>query len=180
MPCGAHVQFYEQAVAKLRSHIAVNKNVKVDFKDGAREDVCAIAFDTKGPEIRTGVLAGGVRSVPLKMGATMRLHTSPEWADKCTASDVFIDYARLPDVVKVGGHVMIDDGNLMLTIRETNPAAGVVVCNVFNDSSLSSRKGVNLPGALVDLPAVSEKDVADLQLAAKVREHTAAAAAAPQ
>ena len=140
----------------------------MDFSDGAREDVCGIAFDTKGPEIRTGILAGGLRTVQLMQGDTVRLRTGREWADKCTAADVYVDYARLADVVRPGGRVMMDDGNLTLMITETRPREGVVVCTAFNDALLSSRKGCNLPGADVDLPAVSEKDVADLQLAAKV------------
>lgn len=78
---------------------------------------------------------------------------------------MYIDYKNLPQVIQVGKHIYVDDGILSLEVLEVLPD-GVHV-KASNAGKLCSRKGVNLPGTPVDLPALSEKDKADLKFAVK-------------
>uniref|UniRef100_A0AAY4AEG8 Pyruvate kinase n=1 Tax=Denticeps clupeoides TaxID=299321 RepID=A0AAY4AEG8_9TELE len=120
----------------------------------------AIALDTKGPEIRTGLQAD--EQVELLRGATVRVVTKETDGDKTDGSVVWVDYPSLPKVVKMGGRIYIDDGLIALKVQEIGKD-WVEAC-VENGGTLGSRKGVNLPGAeLVNLPAVSPRDQADLQ-----------------
>uniref|UniRef100_A0A673BX14 Pyruvate kinase n=1 Tax=Sphaeramia orbicularis TaxID=375764 RepID=A0A673BX14_9TELE len=123
----------------------------------------AIALDTKGPEIRTGLVKGKVEEeVELAKGDSVRVVTAESEKDNTNGKLVWVDYPNLPKVLKEGGTIYIDDGLIALKVVEigsdwvdTVVEAGGVLC---------SRKGVNLPGCdLIGLRAVSERDEADLR-----------------
>ncbi|XP_059921033.1 uncharacterized protein LOC132467619 isoform X3 [Gadus macrocephalus] len=123
----------------------------------------AIALDTKGPEIRTGLVKGSVEGeVGLKKGDQVRVVTAEADRDHTDGSVVWVDYPSLPKVIQKGGQIYIDDGLIALKVLETGPDWVDTV--VEAGGLLCSRKGVNLPGCdLLDMPAVSERDEADLR-----------------
>ena len=127
----------------------------------------AILLDTKGPEIRSGKLAhdeSGHATMTLEAGQTITLQTNAErYATQSTTSDLYIDYPNLATAVQMGGKVLLDDGAVVLTVTAVDAHHGTVTCRIENTNELRSRAGVNLPLAdTSDLPALSEKDKADI------------------
>ncbi|KAG6878659.1 hypothetical protein C0993_001182 [Termitomyces sp. T159_Od127] len=124
----------------------------------------AIALDTKGPEIRTGLTRDGV-DYPVTPGHEFVISTDPKYSEVCDDKVVFVDYKNLPKVTAPGKLIYVDDGILsllVLSIDGTN-----VHVRTLNSGNISSRKGVNLPKTDVDLPALSEKDKKDLEFGVK-------------
>lgn len=143
-------------------HSSVINNAREASKESGIP--CAIMLDTKGPEIRTGKLAGG-KDILLVAGSTFTLVT-----DESVLGDetkVATTYKNLSKVVKAGDQVLVDDGLISLSVREIK-SDGSVECRVDNSGMLGETKGVNLPGVVVDLPAVTEKDKRDIEFGVKM------------
>ncbi|CAO3563999.1 unnamed protein product [Mortierella alpina] len=120
----------------------------------------AIALDTKGPEIRTGLMAGGA-DIPFAAGHEMIFSTDDQYAEACTDKVLYIDYKNITKVIAPGKIIYIDDGVMSFKVLEVNESDLRVVA--LNSGKLSSKKGVNLPKTNVDLPALSDKDKHDLR-----------------
>lgn len=116
----------------------------------------AILLDTKGPEIRTGVLKDG-KKVTLQTDADFTLTTQEAEGD---VQKVSITYAGLVDDVHPGSRILIDDGLIELEVKEKSQEE--IYCKVINGGELGERKGVNVPNVSVRLPAITEKDKEDI------------------
>ena len=117
----------------------------------------AILLDTKGPEIRTGVLKGGKR-IMLKAGEQFTLTTEEIEGD---VSIVSITYEGLVQDVDAGRVILIDDG--LIELKVVGKSEKEIFCEVINGGELGERKGVNVPNVAVRLPAITEKDKDDIR-----------------
>ncbi|KAM7045000.1 pyruvate kinase PKM-like [Molossus nigricans] len=147
-------------------HAETIKNLRTATESFASDPILyrpvAVALDTKGPEIRTGLNKGsGTAEVELKRGATLEIALDDAYMEKCDENTLWLDYKNICKVVEVGSKIYVDDGLISLRVKEIG--AGFLVTEVENGGSLGTKKGVNLPGAAVDLPAVSQKDIQDLK-----------------
>ena len=116
----------------------------------------AILLDTKGPEIRTGILEGG-QKVYLEEGSQFTLTTKQIEGNNTRCSQTYKD---LPKDVKAGDTILIDDGLIQLTVEEVTDTD--VVCRVVNGGELGQKKGINVPNVEVKLPAITEQDKNDI------------------
>ncbi|GAA5896685.1 hypothetical protein JCM8208_004266 [Rhodotorula glutinis] len=124
----------------------------------------AIALDTKGPEIRTGNMVNDV-DIKINAGHRMKMTTNPEWATKCDDKVMYLDYANITNVLQPGKPIYVDDG--ILSFNVISVGKDELEVEAVNNGTLSSKKGVNLPGTDVDLPAISQKDKDDLTFGVK-------------
>ncbi|GIV57422.1 MAG: pyruvate kinase [Bacteroidetes bacterium] len=119
--------------------------------------VVPILQDLQGPKIRIGNVRDG--AVLLHEGQTLVLTTEP--LEESTAERVYVNYPTLAQDTEVGGHILLDDGQLELEIIEKREHE--VVTRVIVGGLLRSRKGVNLPNIRTSTPALTEKDLEDLE-----------------
>ena len=119
---------------------------------------CATMLDTKGPEIRTGFLAGPEKRVKLEEGSLVEITT--DYSFLGTSQKFACSYKALPQSVRVGSTILCADGALTMRVVEIHETSVTVV--MLNSGELEERKNMNLPGVDVDLPVVSEKDRDDI------------------
>ncbi|KAL4216557.1 hypothetical protein ACF0H5_024280 [Mactra antiquata] len=143
-------------------HEGTIKNVREAVEQFSHPRPCAIALDTKGPEIRTGLLAGGASAeVSLVTGKMIKVTIDDKYYEQGTEELIWVDYKNIVKVLKVGDRMFIDDGLISVIVKEVG--VDYLICEIENGGELGSKKGCNLPGIAVDLPAVSEKDISDLK-----------------
>lgn len=118
----------------------------------------AILLDTKGPEIRTGLIEGG--KAELAEGQEIILTNLEQIGNnKC----VSFNYSGLNKLIKSGDIIKIDDGSMVLKVESVNDTD--IVCKVVVGGILKDRKSINVPGVHLDMPYLSEKDKADIMFA---------------
>ena len=117
----------------------------------------AILLDTKGPEIRTGLLKDG-KKVTLQEGNTFVLTMEDIVGDDTKVS---LSYKGLAEDVQQGTVILIDDGLIGLKVKEIVDQD--IVCEIVNGGELGERKGANVPNVPVRLPAITEKDKEDIK-----------------
>ena len=121
----------------------------------------ALLLDMKGPEIRTGMLYTGKNTkIQLKDGQKFTLVNDDIEGNE---ERVSVSYKELYKDVKPGTKILIDDGAIELKVDEV--VGKDIVCTVVHGNGLGSRKTMNLPGTIIRLPGLAEKDIADLKTA---------------
>ena len=148
---------------------------RLNFSHGSRDEherVCAsvreaadragravgVLADLQGPKIRLGRFADG--PVQWRAGERVTITTEPMTG---TQDRVSTTYPRLSDDVRPGDRLLVDDGNIALTVIEVDGPE--VQCDVVEGGPVSDSKGLSLPGVAVSVPALSEKDADDLRFA---------------
>ena len=116
----------------------------------------ALMLDTKGPEIRTGLLKDG-KKVSLELGKEFTLYTEEREGDETGCS---ITYQQLVYDVRKGDTILIDDGLIGLEVQRVS--ADKIECIIKNGGELGERKGVNVPNVKIHLPGVTQKDREDI------------------
>lgn len=115
----------------------------------------AAMLDTKGPEIRLRDFEGG--RAQLEAGQQFILTTEEILG---TAERAAISYKNLKNDIKEGTTILIDDGLIEMTVEEIRGEE--IVCRVVNGGAVSNHKGVNVPGAVLSMPYISEVDRSDI------------------
>lgn len=123
-------------------------------------DKIAIIIDTKGPEIRTTQVA---EEFEVTTGDIIDIRGNVEAVT--TPECIFVSYQNIVNDVEAGKSILIDDGELELKVLENDGSK--LTCEVQNNGVIKSRKSINIPGVEISLPALTEKDVAFIEFAAK-------------
>ncbi len=152
----ARFNFSHGDYAEHQSRLEILKEVRKELD-------CPVAalLDTKGPEIRTGVLKDG-KKVSLKEGQTFTLTTREIVGDETITH---INYSGLNEDVAAGNKILIDDGLIELEVVKVDGTE--IVCTVINGGELGEKKGVNVPNVRIKLPALTEKDKEDIRFGIK-------------
>lgn len=163
-----------ETVEKLKELIQAGLNVaRLNFSHGNQEEhaqritnirqamndtgkLVGILLDTKGPEIRTGVLKE--EPIDLVEGDTLILTTETIEGDKQRIS---VSYEGLIDDVQIGSRILVDDGLIGLRVEKVEGTE--IYTKILNGGQLKSRKGVNVPGVSINLPGITEKDASDIR-----------------
>ncbi|HZV35830.1 MAG TPA: pyruvate kinase [Verrucomicrobiae bacterium] len=122
-----------------------------------RSSTVAILMDTQGPAIRTGDLP-----VPLHLRPGEHFTFTVRGAKSEEVNSVDVNYAEFIDDIHVGDTVLVDNGAIQMKVL--NKQGNKVQCEILTDGKLGSRRHINLPGVKVSLPAMTQKDIADVQL----------------
>ncbi len=120
----------------------------------------AVIQDLQGPKLRVGTMQNDM--VPLKRGDSLTL-TSRRTVG--TADLIPVTYPRLVKDLRIGDHLLLDDGKL--EFRVTRKDGHCLTCKVIRGGILKSRKGINLPGTHLSLPSLSKKDRDDIRFGVK-------------
>lgn len=120
----------------------------------------ATLLDTKGPEIRIGLIDGN--KVEIVKGEQITLTTDDVLG---TVKRVSITYKDLPNDITDGDRILIDDG--LIELRVLTHTQTDINCEILNTGMISNRKGVNVPGVKLSMPYLSEQDKLDIEFGAK-------------
>jgi pyruvate kinase len=120
-----------------------------------------ILQDLQGPKIRTGALRGH-QLVTLNSGARVTITTRDV---EGTADLISTTFKDLPREMKPGSRILLSDGRIELRVKAVRGED--IECEVINGGTLAEHQGINLPGAALSIPALTEKDRKDLEFGIK-------------
>lgn len=139
---------YEENAEKIATIKRVRKNLNVPI---------SMALDTKGPEIRTGKLESGDEKVTITEGQEFTFVHDDIIGNNTKAT---LSYKELYKDVKPRSTILVDDGAIEFRVKEV--IGQDILCVAQNTGRLGSRKTMNIPDAIVELPALGEKDIKDI------------------
>lgn len=139
-----------------KEHQARIKNIRKAAE--MTNQTVGILLDTKGPEIRTGVLEK--EEIMLEVDQTLRLSMEEMVGNE---NKISVSYPGLIDDVEIGATILLDDGLIALEVVEKEMETKEIVTVVKNAGVLKSKKGVNIPNVRINLPGMTEKDAQDIQ-----------------
>lgn len=117
-------------------------------------------LDTKGPEIRTGFFKRGGGKVTYKRGQSLVL--TSDYSVKGDETILACSYEKLASSVSIGQRILAADGSLVMEVVSIDVSKGQVQVKCLNTATIGERKNMNLPGVVVDLPTLTEKDKIDI------------------
>ncbi len=136
----------------------VSERIREAAKDAPRERPVAILFDLQGPSIRTGKL-----TTPLELDPGDQIEFRHEGSTPALPASTTVNYSSLVNDVNIGDTLLVDNGAMIMKI------AGVtsdrITCEVMTHGTIGSRRHINLPGVRLNLPALTDKDRADIEVA---------------
>ena len=138
---------HEEQLARLQMFTSV--------RDSMSRPVATV-LDTKGPEIR--IKSFSTKTVELSAGGEFTLTAEDVVGDEKRVS---VTYENLPAEVQPEQMILIDDGLVGIRVKEVKGKD--IVCTVVNGGTLSANKSINIPGAKIDLPSLTEKDISDIR-----------------
>ena len=149
----ARINFSHGGYEENRKKIEVIKEVREKLNKPI-----PLCLDTKGPEIRTGVLVSGDEKLEIKEDQKFTFLYEDVVGDETKTS---VTYKELYKDVKPGTRILVDDGAIEFKVDEI--ANKDIICTAINGGLLGSRKTVNVPGLKLNLPALTEKDIKDIK-----------------
>ena len=151
---GINVARFNMSHGSYEEHLAkINKVKKLNEKLGTN---VGMMLDTKGPEIRLGDFEQD--QAILVQGTEFTLTTKQVLG---TSDMAYVTYETITDDVKPGSTILLDDGLIELEVIKVS--RDKVVCLVKNTGTIKSKKGVNIPGIKLSLPALTDRDKADIK-----------------
>ena len=141
-------------VVRINSaHVTPESALEIVKNTRTVSDKIAILVDTKGPEIR-------ITAMENETGFEVKKGETVYFADDINGVSgnylLYTNYSNFVNEVPCGSQILIDDGDVSLTVKEKK--FGKLVCNVNNDGKIKGRKSINVPGVSIKLPSVTEKD----------------------
>jgi pyruvate kinase len=133
------------------AHQSFEDTLKVINNARQVSDHIALLVDTKGPEIRT---TKSDLSMDIKTGEIVVIKGDPE--KSTTRECIYVNYKGFVEDVPVKSHILIDDGQLELLVKEKK--LGSLICEARNDGKIEGHKSINVPQVSFNLPSLSEKD----------------------
>ncbi len=151
---GMDVARINRSHGEPEEHAAVIRRVRDAAKASGR--AVAVLVDLQGPKIRLGRFVEGKHDLAIGDVFTITTDDVPGTKDLCSTT-----YKGLTGDARVGDRILIDDGKVAVRITAVEGSNVVTVVEV--PGTVSNNKGLNLPGVAVSVPAMSEKDEADLR-----------------
>ncbi|MFW5943819.1 MAG: pyruvate kinase [Bacteroidota bacterium] len=145
---------YDEGMSVIRLNTAhqLPEQTKVIIENARQvSERIAMLLDTKGPELRT---TASPNELSVSKGATLYVEGDPEKASE--GDRLYVNHKHLAEDVPEGSEMLIDDGDISLTVQEKSE--NVLVCRVNNTGVIKPRKSINVPKVRLNLPCITEKD----------------------
>ncbi len=136
-----------------QEHCVMINNIRQAIEETGK--IAAILIDTKGPELRTGIL--DVPEIELLTGEKIKISTKEIIGNK---NKISVTYEHLADEINVGSKILIDDG--LIGLKVISIEDNEITCEIQNGGILKSSKGVNIPGVKLNLPGITNNDTQDI------------------